>query len=80
MLQQKLTRAPRRSLALTLHGTVAICGKSHREGTGLGLEQVTESSYSLGRYAEMSATTVLLVAGSLPGSMTLWYVERRAAP
>jgi len=41
---------------------------------------VIESSYSLGRYAEMGATTVLLVAGSLPGSMTLWYVERRAAP
>ena len=39
------------------------------------------STFGLRRSAaEMSATTVLLVAGSLPGSMTLWYVERRAAP
>jgi NitT/TauT family transport system permease protein len=47
--------------------------------TRLGLGRVIESAYSLGRYAEMSATIVLLLAASLAGSLALWYVERRAA-
>lgn len=46
--------------------------------TRLGLGRVIESSYSLGRYAEMSASIVLLLAVSLAGSLTLWYFERRA--
>ncbi|MFI5266453.1 MAG: ABC transporter permease [Chloroflexota bacterium] len=45
--------------------------------TRLGLGRVIESSYSLGRYAEMSASIVLLLAASLVGSLTLWYFERR---
>jgi NitT/TauT family transport system permease protein len=45
--------------------------------TRLGLGRVIESSYSLGRYAEMSASIVLLLAASLAGSLTLWHFERK---
>jgi NitT/TauT family transport system permease protein len=46
--------------------------------TRLGLGRVIESSYSLGRYAEMSASISLLLLASLAGSLTLWYFERKA--
>jgi NitT/TauT family transport system permease protein len=47
--------------------------------TRLGLGRVIESSYSLGRYAEMSASIVLLLTASLAGSLTLWSFERRVS-
>lgn len=65
----------RLAFSLSIVGVVL----SEMLATRLGLGRVIESSYSLGRYAEMSATIVLLLAASLVGSLILWYFERRAA-